>query len=46
MRMEDGHCSALYDRRPHVCRQLARGSVACQAELRTKAARVAAEYGK
>ena len=35
----------LYDRRPQVCRQLARGSAACQTELRTKAARVAAEYG-
>ena len=37
---------ALYDRRPQVCRHLAQGSAACQTELRTKAARVTAEYGK
>jgi Fe-S-cluster containining protein len=36
----------IYDRRPHVCRQLAQGRAACQTELRTKAARVAAEYGR
>jgi uncharacterized protein len=36
---------ALYDKRPQVCRNLARGSAACRTELRTKAARVAAEYG-
>jgi hypothetical protein len=37
---------ALYDRRPQVCRHLARGSAACQTELRTKAARVVAEHGR
>jgi len=36
----------LYDRRPQVCRHLARGSAACQTELRNKAARVAVEYGR
>jgi len=37
---------ALYDRRPQVCRHLAWGSAACRTELRAKAARVAAEYGR
>jgi Fe-S-cluster containining protein len=44
MRVEDGHCAALevradgtfaclvYDARPDVCRQLARGSAACNGE--------------
>lgn len=44
MRLEDGHCAALevrpegvfacavYDRRPAVCRHLARGSAACNGE--------------
>ncbi|MBI5382434.1 MAG: YkgJ family cysteine cluster protein [Opitutae bacterium] len=36
----------LYTRRPQVCRNLARGSQACQTELRCKAARVAEEYGR
>jgi uncharacterized protein len=45
MRMQDGHCAALsiradgsffctvYAERPSVCRELARGSPQCQAEL-------------
>ena len=35
----------VYERRPQVCRDLTRGKPACLAELHTKAARVAAEYG-
>jgi Fe-S-cluster containining protein len=48
MRMDDGHCAALairadgsffcgvYEQRPTVCRELARGSGACQADLLQK----------
>jgi len=36
---------AIYDRRPQVCRDLARGKTACQTELHTKGARVAALCG-
>lgn len=48
MRMQDGHCAALsvradgsfvcsvYEARPDVCRELERGSPACEAELLQK----------
>lgn len=47
MRMEDGHCSALvsgsgthhcrvYEQRPQTCRDLERGSPACEGEIATK----------
>jgi Fe-S-cluster containining protein len=48
MRMQDGHCAALriepsgrfwcsvYERRPAICRELARGGPACQAERALK----------
>ncbi len=51
MRMEQGRCAALcvtgegqfvctiYAQRPEVCRDLGRGSSACQAELEQKSAR-------
>ena len=51
MRMEDGHCSALqvassgrfvctvYERRPEVCRALARASAQCEAERALKGER-------
>ena len=35
----------LYERRPQVCRDLKRGGPACQTELRSKAEKVAEEYG-
>jgi Fe-S-cluster containining protein len=48
MRMREGHCAALeirasgefycgvYEQRPSVCRELARGSAACEAEFSRK----------
>jgi Fe-S-cluster containining protein len=54
MRMEDGHCAALqlepggrfvcavYERRPSVCRELARGGPACEAERALKRERARA----
>jgi hypothetical protein len=48
MRMQEGHCAALvlsadgrflcsvYEQRPEVCRELARGSGQCQGELAQK----------
>lgn len=49
MRMQDGHCAALdhiqgqyvcrvYETRPQVCRDLERGSPACEAEIERKRA--------
>jgi hypothetical protein len=35
---------AVYDRRPQVCRDLARGSPECRGELATKGSRVAARF--
>lgn len=37
---------AIYERRPQVCRDLARGKHACQTELRAKADKVAAFVGR
>lgn len=47
LRMEAGHCAALvvddgrflcrvYERRPAICRELERGSPACEGEIATK----------
>jgi Fe-S-cluster containining protein len=56
MRMEQGHCAALardaagrfactvYAQRPAVCRELERGSPACEAEQALKAARCDASH--
>ena len=35
----------IYDKRPQVCRDLARGKAACKLELQAKAIRVAERYG-
>ncbi len=37
---------AIYEKRPQVCRDLARGKNACQTELRSKADKVAAFVGR
>ena len=50
MRMQDGHCAALritaagfvcsvYEQRPAICRELARGGPACEAERAHKSER-------
>ncbi len=36
---------AVYDKRPQVCRDLARGKAACKHELHAKGARVRGAYG-
>jgi Fe-S-cluster containining protein len=36
---------AIYDKRPQVCRDLARGKNACLTELHLKAAQVMSSYG-
>ncbi len=36
------HVCTIYDRRPQICRDLARGSPACEAEIELKGARPAA----
>jgi Fe-S-cluster containining protein len=53
MAMKDGHCQALevhygafvcsiYERRPLICRELERGTPACQEERKLKVAKAAA----